>query len=282
MQTLRLCLILFAMIVSASNHAWGQTKTILTSFYPIYIMALNVTHDVPDVTVVNMTPPVTGCLHDYRLTPGDMKKIEKADLLILNGAGMESFLQQTLKSAKCPVIDASKGIPLTNQNPHVWVSISRAIQQVQTIGTELAKVDPAHAGLYKKNTRIYVQSLTQLKRDMKTALAPYKGQSIITFHEAFPYFAEEFGLQIPAVIDREPGTNPNAREIRDTIQTISKYRVKALFTEPQYPGKTADIISRETHVPIYTLDPAVTGPDLPNAYLTIMRQNLATLKKALH
>jgi zinc transport system substrate-binding protein len=116
---------------------------------------------------------------------------------------------------------------------------------------------------------------------MVRELAPYRGARIITFHEAFPYFAREFGLIIAAVVEREPGSAPNARELAESIDSIKKKEVKALFSEPQYPASAADAIARETGMKIYVLDPAVTGPDDPDAYISIMEQNLKTLQEAL-
>lgn len=281
LKKIGLLMVLSCVYFGLSIQVSAKELRILTSFYPMYIMAINVTNGVPDVTVQNMTPPLTGCLHDYSLTPKDMKKIESADVLIINGAGMESFMESTLEKATFKVIDSSTGITLTDNNSHLWVSVSRAQKQVKNIGSELAKIDPTHAAAYQKNTNAYLEKLKLLSRDMHRQLAPFKGKAIITFHEAFPYFAEEFGFHIPAVIAHEPGIEPSAKEIRDTIKTIQKHKVVALFAEPQYPGKTAEVIAKETHVPVYTLDPAVTGPDQRDAYLTIMKKNLATLKKAL-
>jgi zinc transport system substrate-binding protein len=116
---------------------------------------------------------------------------------------------------------------------------------------------------------------------MKTALAPYKGRKIITFHDAFPYFAEEFGLSIAAVVEREPGSAPSAKDLSETIDLIRKAGIKVLFSEPQYPATAVETIARETGAKVYLLDPGVTGPDDPGAYITIMKANLKTLLEAL-
>ena len=120
---------------------------------------------------------------------------------------------------------------------------------------------------------------------MHTALDGLKYRDIITFHEAFPYFASEFNLRIVAVIEREPGSEPSAGELAQTIRTVKKSNVKALFAEPQYPAKSAQIIERETGVPVSILDPAVTGPRDPvqarNSYLRTMENNGKILQKAL-
>ena len=108
-----------------------------------------------------------------------------------------------------------------------------------------------------------------------------KNRNIITFHEAFPYFAKEFGLNIVGVINHEPGEEPSMKEIKETINLVKEKNVKCLFTEPQYPESAAITISRETGVKVYTLDCAATGENSCDAYIDVMNNNLNTLTEAL-
>ena len=294
MKKMRLYFLIAIFTVLPLNYGWCDGKSsvsqsrILASFYPMYIMAINVAKDVPGVTVANLTGPLTGCLHDYALTTNDMKKFVDANIFIANGAGMESFLDRvTAQYPHLKVFKLSEGIPLIKgegdegDNPHVWVSISNAITQVKNLCKDLQEFDPAHKDMYQKNTDEYVSRLEALRQKMHTALAPYKGKKIVTFHEAFPYFAQEFGLEIAAVVEREPGSEPSAQELAKTIDLVKKSGIKALFAEPQYPAKAAKAIAKETGAKVYILDPAVTGPQKPDAYIKIMEANLATLKEAL-
>lgn len=277
---------IFAVSLLGICGANAKPLEILTSFYPMYVSTLNVVGDIPGVDVKCLTPEVVGCLHDYQLTPGDMKTITGADIFVANGAGMESFIDKALKQApSLKLVDASRGIKLADDNPHVWVSISGAIQQVKNIADGLAKADPAHADLYKNNAAAYIAKLETLRSEMHTALDGLKNRDIITFHEAFPYFASEFNLNIAGVIEREPGSEPNAKELADTVETVKKLKIHALFAELQYPAKCAKVIERETGVPVSVLDPVVTGPretaKARDAYLAAMRKNLNVLRKAL-
>lgn len=262
--------------------------TIVTSFYPIYVEVLNVTRDIPDIQVVNMTQPQTGCLHDYAITTEDMKTLEKARIFVINGAGMEAFMDKvTGQIPGLKVVDSSSGIKLLEEegekNPHVWVSITNAIQQVKNIGEGLAAADSSHAEQYRDNAQTYIKKLEAQRDKMHKALDGLKNRDIVTFHEAFPYFAREFNLNIAAVVEREPGTEPSPKELADTIEAIRKSGIKALFAEPQYSAKAAGAISRETGAKVYTLDPGVTGQ--PNgdfdAYLKAMDQNMKVLEEAL-
>lgn len=276
-----------AAILLCAGAAQAKPLQVLTSFYPMYVSTLNVVGDTPGVEVSCLAPPFVGCLHDYALSAGDMKQLGGADVFVANGAGMESFIEKALKqSPGLKMVEASKGIKLAfEDNPHVWVGISGAIRQVNNIAGGLAKADPENAQQYRANAAAYVAKLEKLRDEMHAALDGLKDRDIITFHEAFPYFASEFRLNIAGVIEREPGSEPNARELAETVDIIKKQDVHALFAEPQYPSKSARVIEKETGVPVSILDPVVTGPREPakarDAYLVAMRKNLDVLRKAL-
>ena len=262
---------------------------IVTSFYPMYVATINITDGVDGVEVYNMTKPQTGCLHDYQLMTEDMKTLEKADAFVINGAGMEDFMDKvTEQQKKLKVIDASRGIALIHDeegdNPHVWLSVTDAITQVRNIADQLKEADPSHAAQYEKNAAAYIEKLTALKTEMHAALDNVPHKDVVTFHEAFPYFAKEFHLNIIGVVEREPGTEPTPTELQETIEQVNSLPSKVLFTEPQYSPAAAETIARETGAKIYTLDPVVTGEATPaakNAYIDTMKKNMKTLQEAL-
>ena len=289
----------------SNNSTESNNKlTIVTSFYPMYISTLNIVKDIPNVEVLNMTTSQTGCLHDYSLSTKDLKTLSSADIFVINGAGMESFLDDVIDEySDLKIIEASKGIDLIEDtehddhtedhdhedhdhdvNPHVWVSISKNIEEVSNIAEELSSLDPNHANEYQDNANEYIAKLENLKTEMHSTLDNIAHKDIITFHEAFPYFAEEFGLNIVGVIEIEPDSEPSAKEVENIISIINEKNIKALFTEPQYSSKIADTIAKETGASIYTLDPIVTGDSNEKAYndyIIKMQENLNTLKEAL-
>ena len=173
---------IFFMVCSFVSIAASETKDIkiVASFYPMYIMAKNVAKDVPGVSVQNLTPPLTGCLHDYTVTTNDMKKLADAQVFVANGAGMESFLDKIIvQHPNIKIIQLAEGIPLIKgegnegDNPHLWVSISNAIIQVKNLGKAMEEFDPGHKELYAKNTADYVAKLEALSQKMHSELAPY-------------------------------------------------------------------------------------------------------------
>lgn len=266
--------------------AWASPLRVVTSFYPLYVAALNVTEGVSGVEVSNLASPHVGCLHDYQLTPADMRRLAEADVLLVNGAGMEPFLEKVSRDTRgLRVVDVSAGIPLLGGNPHVWVGFEGAGRQVDNIASALAEASPADAEAFRANAVAYRAKMAELEARARKALAPFAGARIITFHEAFPYFAKDFGLEVAGVVEREPGAEPSARELADTVLLVRSGDVKALFTEPQFPDASARVIARETGLQVHQLDPVVSGPSDPGqargAWLAAMEKNLSVLVDAL-
>ena len=279
---LTMLFIICALSACIKNSNESKAKfTVITSFYLVYIIAKNVANTAEGVEVINMTPPITGCLHDYSVTAGDMKLIEKADLFLLNGAGMESFSEEiSSRYPKLNIKTLDRDVEIFEENPHIWLSLDNVIKMISNCETVLSEADSSNSALYKKNAGNYISEIKSLQKEMHSSLAKYKGKKIVTFHEAFPYFAKEFSFEIASVIEREPGSEPSAKELAETVKIIRNSKVRSIFAEPQYPKSAAATIAKETGVNLFVLDPAATGPDDINAYINIMKQNLAVLKKA--
>ena len=144
----------------------------------------------------------------------------------------------------------------------------------------MKSADPKNAEKYQKNADIYTDKIKDLKIKMQSELQNFENKNIITFHNAFPYFAKEFGINILGVVNHEPGEEPSAKEILEIVEKIQQNGLNAIFTEPQYPDSAAKTISKETGVQVYTLDPCVTGDNDKNAYISTMEKNLEILKIA--
>lgn len=280
----------------SSSQGPGVKVRILASTFPMYLFTRNVTAGRDDVQVDLMVPAVMGCPHDYTLTPQDMQKIAAAQVFIANGLGLEEFLGEPLKRGndRIAVIDTSAGIADLIQlkpqdghpagpNPHLFACPRMAAQIVHNIAAGLSKVDPAGADTYKKNADAYAARLTAISDDFAAAIKPLPSKKIVTEHAVFDYLARDCGLQIAAVIEESPGTEPSASAMGDLVKTIKASSAAALFTEPQYPAKVGKTIASEAGIPVALLDPVASGPD--NApldyYETTMRANLDTLVKTL-
>lgn len=298
-------IVLVAILVGCSNTKEKEednTFNIVTSFYPMYIATSNIIDGVEDVKLTSLASPDVGCLHDYQLTVNDMITLERADAFVINGGGMESFLDKAISNyPELKIINAfvddeevEDGDVEEHQddnhtehghqhesNAHVWVSVSLYIEQVEKICDELKKINPENAERYESNKTNYIKKLDVLRQEMHNGLDKLQKKNIVTFHEAFYYFAKEFNLNIVSVIEREPGTSPSAGELVDIIKEIESKDVNAIFVEPQYLKTAANTISYETGIGVYELDPVVSGNFEKDAYEQKMKKNLDVLMEAL-
>jgi len=294
---------LLALLLALLMPAAALAETVVTSFFPIYVFALNLTEGLSGVEVVSLTPPDAGCLHDYQLQTGDMKTLAQADVFLINGAGMESYLSGVFEAfPELPVVDASAGVALLEScvehdhgdhddhdhgheiNPHIWLDAENAVIMVRNLSDGLIARLPQHAEAIAANRDAYISRLTALNADMAAALSALPRRDVITFHEAFPYFAAAYGLNVAAVLNHEPEDALSPRALAELCKTVKSLGTPPLFIEPQYEDAAARTVSRETGAPVYILDPIVTGPggDVPLTwYEDVMRSNLAVLLDAL-
>ncbi|MEW6328305.1 MAG: metal ABC transporter substrate-binding protein [Thermodesulfobacteriota bacterium] len=287
-------------LAHASSSQAKNDLRILASFLPIYIFTGNVIQGVPGVSVELMLPPGTGCPHDYTLTPGDLKKIAASSVLVINGLGIEEFAGRPVQAANpdIKIIDASRGItPLKIKeghhhdhkhhpgqiNAHVWTSPALAAVQVRNIAESLSAIDPKHSELYRKNAADFTARLEKLISGVKDTAGRLKKRKVVTFHNVFDYLARDLGLTVVAYIEEDHGQLPSAGKLNKLIQTIQKEKVAAIFAEPQYPPRLAQVLSHETGVPFYVLDPVTTAQGTVGLdyYEKAMHVNLAILQKVL-
>jgi zinc transport system substrate-binding protein len=275
---------------------------ILTSFAPVRCFAFNVAGDVADVSV--LVPPNAGP-HDYSFSPADIQKIAKADVLVINGAGLENWLQRGIKSAgrkDLLMVDTSVGIHLITgldvrplpgvhsepdpdaggTNPHIWLSPINAIKQVENIRDALVSRDPANAETYRANAVTYIRKLQSLDNEIRAATHSFPNRNLITFHDTFPYFARDYGFNVVATFEEFPGKEPSPKAIEQLRKTIADGNVCALFSEPQYSAKAMQIIGKEFKVPVVQLDPMETGDGSKDFYERVTRKNMDALVEAFH
>ena len=289
--------LLFALLVLPCA---ALCETVVTSFYPIWLMALNLTRGLEDhVTVRNLAAPTVGCLHDYQLQTSDMKALSAADAFLINGAGMEAFLPEITGALPAlPVIEAAEGIGLLEDggaleildaeeeevNSHLWLDPARAIRMAENLAAGLIRLMPEDEEAVTANLEDYRSRLQALDAQLREGLQDLSRRDIVTFHEAFPYFAAAYGLNVVAVVNKEPGEVLTPAQMGVLVREIVRLGNPPLFVEPQYTDLSAETLARETGSSVYSLDPVVTGPetDVPlDYYETVMLQNMNTLIEAL-
>lgn len=286
-----LLMALMMLCFAVSCAASAEKKKVMVSFYPIYILAMNVFSGIDSVELDMMTAPETGCLHDYQLMAGDMMKLADADALIVCGAGMEPYLQDVMAQfPELEIIDCSAGIDLIydvhpdedapEPNAHTWLDAMNALQIVRTIADAAISLFPAEKEQIQAKAAAYSDRLLSLDEELRASLASVQGKQIVTFHEAFPYFAKAYGLEIAAVINEEHEDTLSPAQLYQVIEAVKKAGNPPLFTEPQYSDAAAYAVAAETGAKIYALDPIASGVVAPEAYEAGMRSNAEAILKA--
>lgn len=263
-----------------------QTLTVVTSFYPMYIAALNVIGDTDGVHLQNLSEPQTGCLHDFQLTPEDMKLLSKADVFIINGGGIESFMKDVAKSyPDLTIIEASEGIDLLEdegeENAHAWMSVATYEEQVNHIAEGLAAADEKHASDYQKHADAYVVKLDALKERQQKVAEKSKGQSVILFHEAYDYVADDYGLDVAYVLDLDEERQVSAGEVADVLAAVRDDHVKYILAEELYGKSMGDTVEKETDAKVIYLDALNRGDYDADSYIKGMSANIDLIEQYL-
>lgn len=283
---------------------WGGTpkKRVLTSIIPMYCFAANVAGDDAEVRCLMTT---TGP-HDYQPSIYDAKLLSSADLFIVNGLGLEEFLDGLVRTAGndhlkvCRAADrigkehllTTPGLTHYHGNklvthpagtdPHVWLGIETARDQIDAICAALAEIDPPHAAGYKKRAEDHKAELDKIK----TAGADLKSKAeggLVTFHDSFRYFCQSFDIPLAGTIRGLRGEDISPAELTKQANEYREKKVRLISIEPQYPHKIAESLREAINRPdvkLVELDPLETGPCAPdNAYVADPRYYLATMQK---
>jgi zinc transport system substrate-binding protein len=272
------------------------TLTVVATFIPIYEFTKAVAGDKVQVEI--LIPPGSE-VHDYQTKPEDLKKLARAKLLIKNGLGLDDFvdgLVSSSESKELKVINSSQGVktlgPIGSlvsiaksekegpSNPHIWLDPVRVQQQVKNIRDALTAVDPGNGETYKSNANAYVRKLQVLDGEFKKSLASVGKKEFITFHDAFSYLADRYGLKQLAII-AIPEDELTPEDVRKTVLAIKKYKVKALLSEPGVDNKLFTTLSKDLDIQVKIIDSLENGTLDPDYYFKVMRENLAVLKETL-
>lgn len=248
--------------------------------------------DGTDICVGQIITENVSCLHDYTLQTSQMRMLEKAQILVISGAGLEDFLFDVVPNSNT-VIDASESIELVcaesshshshdsqdhnEHDPHIWLSPANAKQMATNICIGLEKAYPQHTERFHRNLELLLEDLSALEEYGSQQLKSLSNRKLITFHDGFAYLAKAFDLEILKAIEEESGSEASAAELIEICQLIYDHDLPAIFTELNGSVSASEIISSETDTSVYQLDMAMSG----NGYLNAMYHNIDTLKEAL-
>ncbi len=262
-----------------TKEAPSKELLVMTSCNPTYLATLNVAKDADGVMVQNLSQPSTGCLHDYTLTTEDMKNLSKADVLVINGAGMEGYLEDVVKAyPKLPIIDSSEGLDV--ENSHVWMSEDLYQAQVKNIAAGLSKIDSGNAATYQESAERYC-NIVAGRVDKQGLDEDLAGANVAILHEAFEYTADSLGANVVADMDLDEERQVSAGEVRDFIATVQDENVKVVFAEYDYGNAMGKLITEQTDAKVVYLETLVHGDYSDMDYISILNKNYANIKNVL-
>lgn len=294
------CLLLGLSLLFSGCGAQNTTKqeevvAVAATTYPVYLLTQAVIEGVEGVEVSLVIDQEVSCLHNYTLTMQDMVRVEQADVLVLNGAGMEDFLEDVLTDRT--IIDSSEGIELLcpeddhdhghdhdghhhDQDPHFWMDPLKAAEMAQNIAQGLAELDPGNGEHYLANAVAAAQTLTSFHAELRADLG--EGHyDLVTFHDGFGYFAAAFGMHLLAAVEEEEGSEASAKTIVEITELVVEHGIPAVFTEENGSDATTKVICRECGIETYALSMGMSGDGGGlEAYMAVIRGNIETILEA--
>lgn len=325
--TLMLCVILFVSMggtwvyrqyseATVSGEGKGQVL-VVTSFYPMYIATSNILDGIDGIRLENLSEPQTGCLHDFQLTPEDMKLLSTADVFVVNGGGIEGFLSEVAKSyPDLMIVEACEGLELLGgdeeeehvheveeeaheveeedhaheaegeadgdhehgeQNAHAWMSVESYREQVINIAEALWWIFPQFMNDIVQNSKRYDGQLAELQDEIWEISTTKKGQSVVLFHEAYTYVAKDYGMKVVYTMDLDEERQVSAGEVAEVISAIKENDVKLVIAEERYGKSMGDLVEKETGVRVVYLDALNRGEYTRDSYLVHMKENIRKL-----
>ena len=282
----------------ASTTAFSNI-TVTTTIYPLYSIAKEIGAD--KIKLQNLIPFGVEA-HGFDPTPADMAKLSKSDIFITSSDSMEPWKDKIVKSLNIEnkVFDMSEHVKLreiqeethhedehnhSNFDPHYWVSLNNYILMTEAITKLFIEKDGINKEIYTKNSEIYLEKIKTLKDKYETTMNTCTNKKILVNHDAFGYFADDYGVKQYSISGISPEDKPSAKAISELINLVKKEKINTVFFEEFASPKVAQTIAKAANVKIDTLRPAENISKEENkkgyGYLQIMEENLEKLKFAM-
>ncbi len=282
-----LLLISLSLTMFGCNVQTADNQVVATTL-PVYNFTVALC-DGTGISVKRLITESVSCLHDYSLQVSQMQAIERADTVIISGADLEDFLEESLLDAK-NILDCSSGVPLicaeddhnhTDHHhmldSHYWLSPSNAVLMADNICQGLSKCYPQYESLFQQNLEKLHKDFQAIAEYAQKELNELSCRELITFHDGFSYLAQAFDLTIIHAIEEEAGSEASAAELIELTKIVEAHKLPAIFTECNGSTSAANIISAETGAKVFSLDMAMSDKN----YFEAMKYNIDTLKEAL-
>jgi len=260
----------------------AEKPIVAATIYPIYDIARNVAGSYAEVKLIL---PAGASPHLFEFSPRQLAALQHVRIVFAIGHGLDNWVTQirnVVKDARLVVVD--QGIRLRTfkdgtTDPHYWLHFGNTRIITDNIAKGLSEIDPAHAEAYRENAETYKEQLKNKEQELKKILAPAQGKPILTFHDGWFYFAENFGLNIAGSFEPAAGEEPTPRYIAKLQQTIERQHIRIIFIEPQLSTGVLESFAKDNHVGIAQLDP-LGGVEGRSTYLDLMEFNADAIRKA--
>ncbi len=302
----KLAIVAIAVVIPLSIFAlWNSNNSIsespdesdqiivIASFYPLYEFSKQVGQD--NVNVSLLVPPGIEP-HDWEPTIKDIELMKKSSIVVVNGIGFESWVEnvKSISSARINVVDTSIGVHLKENedheseehndehgfsDPHIWLNPIMAKNQVNNIKNALINIDPKNESYYTKNAQNYLSQLDALDKKIRNELSGCK-KDFIAFHNAFSYFADEYGLIQHTIVSTNPNSEPTPQTLQKIISLAKEHKIKVIFSEESVNPRVSEVIANEFGGKVLTLSP-IEVFEHDASYVSKMEKNLVNLKEAL-
>lgn len=272
-------------IVYLSNQKKQRSKSdyskikVAASIFPLYDIVRNIGGE---SLAVELVLPVGASPHTYDVSPADIKKLQGSRVLFIIDHGVDNWIVELAKNTGVEqVVIVDKEISLlSDDNPHYWLSYENAKHIAETVTQTLEELDPAHKESYVKNKKRFVSDLDSTVTVLQNELNSLPTKNIATFHDAWPYFARDFGIKITAVFEEFPGKEPTPRYLYEFQERIKRDNVKVIFSEPQFAGDILESTARDLGVKLSFLDP-IGGIEGRKSYIELIQFNVSQIIKSL-
>ncbi|MDQ4133373.1 MAG: metal ABC transporter substrate-binding protein [Actinomycetota bacterium] len=264
-----------------SSSDGGGPVAVVASFYPLAEVARQVGGD--HVRVTDLTPPGAEP-HDLELTSDQVDALEDAEVLLYLGGGFQPAVEAVVERSRGQAVDLLSELP-ADDDPHVWLDPTQMARVVDLTETALREADPAGADVFAANANGYRDRVAALDAEYRAGLAQCQRRVLVTAHDAFAHLARRYGLTVESISGLSPEAEPDPRRIAELSDLVRRQGATTVFTETLVPPDVADTLAREAGVRTAILDPIeglseeqVSGGE---SYISVMQQNLATLREAL-
>jgi ABC-type Zn uptake system ZnuABC Zn-binding protein ZnuA len=233
--------------------------------------------------------------HTFQPTPDSIKTLSKARVVFFNGSGLEEWWDKTIRSvtqSEVPIIELSKGLATIRMpghnggsDPHVWLDPNLVKAYVEKIRDALSLSDGANAGFYAGRAKDYQVKLDELDAWIRAEVEkiPTARRKIVTFHDAFQYFAKRYGLAVKGFVVVSPGKEPSAKALAELTRRIKEEQIPAVFAEADFSPKLLEVLAKDAGVKVVTnlYDDSLSSGPPADTYINMLRHNVTQTVNAL-